>query len=117
MKTQHIFKAIYIGLAICISLVIGGPTRKNCDDEKQRPIPSVDVNISINETEEATDSVSKVEDHPNFTLNDFLILNIELILMFGLVIICTTIVVIFKKEDGKLQGKMPEEETDNPLRF
>ena len=107
MWTQHTFKATIIGIAICVTLVDGGPVRKNSDDEKQNPNKSVDV--SINEMKETTNTVTETEDHENFLLSGMIVLTLEIVPLFCLIICLVLVMPKCEKEEAKLRKKMSED--------
>ena len=107
MWTQHTFKATIIGIAICVTLVDGGPVRKNSDDEKQNPNKSVDV--SINEMKETTNTVTETEDHGNFLLSGMIVLTLEIVPLFCLIICLVLVMHMCEKEETKLRKKMSED--------
>ena len=107
MWTQHTFKATIIGIAICVTLVDGGPVRKNSDDEKQNPNKSVDV--SINEMKATTDSVTKIGEHESFLLSGLIVLTLEFVPLFCLIICLVLVMHMCEKEETKLRKKMSED--------
>ena len=109
MWTQHTFKATIICIAICVTLVDGGPVRKNSDDEKQNHNKSVDVNISIQEMKETTDSVTKIGEHESFLLSGLIVFTLEFVPLFCLIICLVLVMHMCEKEEAKLRKKMSED--------